>query len=61
MTTIEEHVRGYRVIEGNTAERLAFAPASERTNRNRLVGIVGAVAVSLALWAGIIALVVAIS
>jgi len=61
VTTIEEHVRGYMVIEGNTAERLALAPASERTSHNRIIGIVGAVTVSLALWAAIIAVVVAVS
>ena len=50
-------------MENTTADRLEldYATAGERTNRNRLVGIVGAVVVSLTLWAGIIALFVAVS
>jgi hypothetical protein len=50
-------------MENSTADRLEldYALAGERTNRNRLFGIIGAVAVSLAFWAGIIALVVAVS
>lgn len=50
-------------MENTTADRLEldYALSGERTNRNRLFGIVGAVAVSLTLWAGIIALIVAFS
>ena len=63
VTSTEERVRGYSVIENTTADRLEleYVVDNERTNRNRLIGIVGALAVSLTLWAGIIVLIVAVN
>lgn len=50
-------------MENTTAGRLEleYVIEGERTNQNRLVGIVGAVVVSLTLWAGIIAVIVAVN
>jgi len=50
-------------MENTTADRLEFEYVvdGERTNRNRLIGIVGALAVSFALWGGIIAVIVGVS